>query len=282
MKIATVIHNYIEKVVVIKDNVAHDHFKGIGYVSDLKDLIERDQLGALRNVDDEASSRIPLSDLEFLPVVTHPAKVICVGLNYETHRVEARRDKTDHPSIFTRFADTQVGHRQPLLIPRVSDSFDYEGEVAIIIGKPGRYIRREDAYRHVAGYSCYNDATVRDWQRHTIQFTPGKNFPATGAIGPWMVTSDEIASPDDMKIETILNGEIMQSAYVRDMIFPIPELIEYISAFTPLASGDVIATGTPGGVGFKREPAVYMKAGDMVTIRVSGIGELSNPILKEG
>lgn len=219
-----------------------------------------------------------LSDITLLPVIPDPAKIICVGLNYATHVAETGRDQKEYPAIFTRWADSLAAHGQPLLKPAISGRFDYEGELAVIIGTGGRAIAREDAHRHVAGYSIFNDASVRDWQRHNIQFTPGKNFPATGAFGPAMVTPDEIADLGSQRVQTRLNGELVQDQPISDMIWDVPFLIEYISAFTPLAPGDVIVSGTPGGVGDKRNPPLYMQAGDTVEVEIGVIGTLVNTI----
>lgn len=226
-------------------------------------------------------SSIPLAEVEFLPVIPAPGKILCVGLNYENHRKETGRAEVTNPTIFTRFADSQTGHKKAILRPPESTKLDYEGELAIVIGKGGRRIAAADALDHIAGYSCYNDGSVRDWQAHTIQFTPGKNFPKTGAFGPWMVTPDEFGEPAEQRIQTRLNGQIMQDAVLAQMIFPIPKLIEYCSTFTPLAPGDVIVTGTPGGVGAKREPPVFMKPGDRVEVEIDGIGILVNEIADE-
>lgn len=231
---------------------------------------------------DAGGPAIALADVEFLPLLPDPGKILCVGLNYENHRKETGRAEVANPTIFTRFADSQTGHGQPILRPRESTKLDYEGELAIVIGTGGRRILAESALAHIAGYSCYNDGSVRDWQAHTIQFTPGKNFPETGAFGPWLVTPDEFGAPRDQRIQTRLNGQVMQDAVLADMIFPIARLIEYCSTFTPLAPGDVIVTGTPGGVGAKRDPQVFMKPGDQVEIEIDGIGILANSIADEG
>jgi 2-keto-4-pentenoate hydratase/2-oxohepta-3-ene-1,7-dioic acid hydratase in catechol pathway len=223
----------------------------------------------------------PLSEISWLPVIPNPSKILCIGLNYETHRVETGREPTGHPAVFTRFADSQIGHDTPILRPRVSTALDYEGELAVIIGKGGRYIARDQAMAHVAGYACYNDASIRDWQRHTIQFTPGKNFPGTGAFGPVMVTPDEVPDYRALKLETRVNGQTLQSASLDKLIFSIPVLIEYCSSFTPLSPGDVIATGTPGGVGFKREPQLFLKPGDRVEVEITSVGTLVNHIADE-
>ena len=222
-----------------------------------------------------------LAQIQYLPVITDPGKIICIGHNYEEHRVETERDKTENPTVFLRVADSQTGHLQPLLMPPESDHFDYEGEIAVVIGKGGRRIARDHAWEHVAGYSAYNDGSVRDWQRHTTQFTPGKNFVGTGAFGPVLVTRGEISDGEELNLTTRLNGQVMQHATTAMMIFPIPRLIEYVSIFTTLAPGDVIVSGTPGGVGARRKPPVWMKEGDLVEIEVSKIGVLSNRVEKE-
>lgn len=225
--------------------------------------------------------RIALSEIVFAPVVPDAGKILCVGHNYESHRIETGRDKTDHPSIFVRFADSQVGHLQPIVCPRVSKMLDYEGELAVVMGTGGRNISANEALGHVAGYACYNDASVRDWQWHTKQFTPGKNFPGTGAFGPWLVTADEVIDPQALSVTTKLNGTVMQSQPTAEMIFPVAEIIAYVSTFTQLAPGDVIASGTPGGVGAKRQPPVWMQPGDIVEIEIPGVGVLRNTVAAE-
>ena len=231
--------------------------------------------------DTTAAPRLDLADVTLLPVIPSPSKIFCVGHNYEDHRIETDGPRVGHPSIFTRFADTLVAHKAPIILPSVSTMLDYEGELAIVIGKAGRHIAERDAMAHIAGYCAANDGTVRDWQRHTGQFTPGKNFPSTGGLGPWLVTPEEIADFDAVTLTTRLNGTIMQHASLGQLIFPVPTIIAYVSAFTPLSPGDVIMTGTPGGVGARREPPVWMVPGDFVTIDIAGIGELSNPIVAE-
>jgi len=229
----------------------------------------------------QAAPRRRIDEIEWLPVIPRPDKILCVGLNYESHRRETGRPESAHPTIFLRVAASQTGHGAPILRPHVSDKLDYEGELAVIIGKPGRYISQADALSHVAGYACYNDATLRDWQQHNSQFTPGKNFDGTGAFGPWMVTADEIADLDALRIATRVNGETVQEAGLDQMIFPVARLIEYCSSFTTLEVGDVIATGTPGGVGFKRDPQLFLKAGDRVEVEITGVGLLVNTIADE-
>lgn len=221
------------------------------------------------------------AQIEFLPVIPQPGQIFCIGHNYEEHRMETQRSKTEHPAVFLRLANSQTGHLEPMLMPRESTQLDYEGEIAIIIGQGGRRIAEADAWRHIAGYGIYNDGSVRDWQYHTSQFTPGKNFMGTGAFGPWMVTRDEIADGEVLQIQTRLNGEVMQKADTSMLIFSFPRLIAYVSTFTSLAPGDVIVTGTPGGVGARRNPPVWMKPSDRVEIEVPGIGVLANTIAVE-
>ena len=222
-----------------------------------------------------------LADVVLLPVIPNPGKILCVGLNYATHVAETGRDQKDYPAIFTRWADTLVADGEPITRPKVTERFDYEGELAVIIGKGGRNIARADALGHIAGYSIFNDASARDWQRHNIQFTPGKNFPGTGAFGPVLVTPDEVPDLGSQRVVTRLNGTVVQDQPVSDMIWDIPFIIEYVSAFTPLSPGDVIATGTPGGVGDKRSPPLYMKAGDQVDVEIGVLGTLTNRIIDE-
>jgi 2-keto-4-pentenoate hydratase/2-oxohepta-3-ene-1,7-dioic acid hydratase in catechol pathway len=187
----------------------------------------------------------------------------------------------DNPTIFTRFANSQTGHLANIVRPRVSHELDFEGELAIIIGKAGRYISKADAWGHVAGYACYNDGSVRDFQRHTHQFTPGKNFPDTGSFGPWMMTPDELGELGPLRIQTRVNGQVVQDATFEQMIFDIPRIIEYCSSFTKLEPGDVIATGTPGGVGAKRTPPLWLKPGDTVEVEIDRLGTLRNGIADE-
>jgi 2-keto-4-pentenoate hydratase/2-oxohepta-3-ene-1,7-dioic acid hydratase in catechol pathway len=247
----------------------------------LRSAIEGDALAEAAKAADSASPDATIDEITFLPVIPDPDKILCVGLNYKSHIEETGRSDSDYPTIFTRFTNTQVGHGQPMIRPKDSDKYDYEGELAVIIGKGGRHISEADSLNHVAGYSCYNDGSIRDWQRHTSQFTPGKNFVGTGGFGPWMVTTDEIPDPASMHLMTRLNGETLQDATTDLLVFSIPVLINYISTFTELVPGDVIVTGTPGGVGFKRNPPVFMKDGDTCEIEIDKIGILSNPIADE-
>lgn len=250
-------------------------------LASLRALIAADMLQAAMVFAKGRPADFTLSDVTLLPVVPDAGKILCVGLNYETHRAETKRPDNKHPTMFTRYADSQIAHGQPMLLPAVSDKLDFEGEMAVIIGRGGRCILEERALEHVAGYACYNDGTIRDWQRHTHQFGPGKTFPGTGGFGPCMVTSDDVGDYTSLTIQTLLNGEVMQDATLADLIFPVERLIAYISTYTPLSAGDVILTGTPGGVGDRREPPLYMKAGDVVEVEISGLGRLVNTVVAE-
>ena len=238
------------------------------------------ECGGLRSADRFASmdADFSIDDVSFLPVVPDPDKIICVGINYASHVRETGREMPDKPMIFTRFASSQTGHEQPLILPKISEKFDFEGELAVVIGTAGRYIDKNNALNHVAGYSCYNDGSVRDWQRHSTQFTAGKNFPATGAFGPWLASSDDVGDIRSLQLTTRLNGTVMQQATFDDLIFDVPTLIAYCSQFTKLVPGDVIITGTTGGVGAFREPPVWLKHGDEVTIEIDRIGTLRNVV----
>ena len=224
-----------------------------------------------------------LAEITYLPVIPRPEKIVCAVRNYMDHHKEVlaagmQRELSDFPPIFLRVWRSQVAHGQPIIRPRVSESLDWEGELAVIIGKGGRRIPQKDAWGHVAGYSCYNDGSVRDWQRHTIQWTAGKNFAQTGGFGPWMVTADDIPPGTKMTLSCRLNGERMQHATTEQMIFKIPKIIEYVSTWTTLLPGDVLVTGTPGGVGARRTPPLWMKPGDKVEIEIDKVGILENTI----
>ena len=248
----------------------------------LKSVLAAGALDAARAAAERERPDHRLLDVELRPVIPDATKILCVGLNYHAHRDETGHgDPTAHPAIFIRYADTQVGHGQPLVLPRNAKDFDYEGELAVVIGKRARHVPASRALEYVAGYSCYHDGSLRDWQFHTSQWTPGKNFPGTGGFGPWLVTSDELSDPSKLTLVTRLNGKEMQRAPTDLMIFDVPTIIEYLTGFTELLPGDVIATGTPGGVGFKREPPVFMKAGDVAEVEISGIGMLRNPVVAE-
>lgn len=228
-----------------------------------------------------SAPRWALAKVRLLAPVPDARKILCVGLNYDEHRVETGRPKTEHPTIFTRYPSSLVGHQSAIIRPRASEQLDFEGELAVVIGRRARHLEERDALAVVAGYSIFNDGSVRDWQRHTHQYTPGKNFVASGAMGPSLVSADEVGDPAGLTLETRLNGGRVQHGHTSEMIFSIPRLLAYLTEFTELEPGDVIATGTPGGVGFKRTPPLFMKAGDLVEVEISGLGVLRNAIEDE-
>jgi len=248
---------------------------------DLKALIAAGLQAEAAQVRAGDAPTLPLAGLELLPVIPNPGKIVCIGLNYGEHVRETGREVTESPALFLRMADSQVAHGQDIVRPPESQRLDYEGEIAVVIGRGGRRIAEADAWDHIAGYSCYNDGSIRDWQVATSQWTAGKNFWRTGGFGPWLVTSDEIAPDQKMTLVTRLNGQEMQRATTDMMIHSIPRQIAYISTFIPLEAGDVIVTGTPGGIGNKRNPPVFMKPGDVVEIDVDAIGVLRNGIRDE-
>lgn len=219
--------------------------------------------------------------VKLLPVIPNPEKIICIGLNYATHVAETGREQKEFPAIFTRFANTLVADGEALVRPRETERFDYEGELAVVIGRGGRRISRAVAMAHVGGFSVFNDASVRDWQRHNSQFTPGKNFPATGGFGPSLVLPSQVPDFTEQRVQTRLNGTLVQDQPVSDLIWDVSFLIEYCSTFTELLPGDVIVSGTPGGVGDRRVPPLYMKPGDTIEVSIGSIGRLRNSIAAE-
>jgi 2-keto-4-pentenoate hydratase/2-oxohepta-3-ene-1,7-dioic acid hydratase in catechol pathway len=226
----------------------------------------------------ESSPSYDLNQVTWLPVIPNPGKIVCIGVNYEDHRAETANAEVSYPALFLRTPESQTGHRSAIVRPFETHTLDYEAEIALIIGKEGRRVPRHQVWEHIAGYSCYNDGSVREFQRHTTQYTAGKNFPSTGAFGPWMVTADEIPPETVLTLTCHLNGELMQKATTEEMIFGIPAIMEYVSTVTRLEPGDVVVTGTPGGVGARRTPPVWMKPGDTVTVGVDRIGVLENTI----
>ncbi|MDD2546352.1 MAG: fumarylacetoacetate hydrolase family protein [Burkholderiaceae bacterium] len=248
---------------------------------DLKTLIAKNLFSAAAEAAQTHPATLAFDQLTLLPVIPNPGQIFCIGLNYGEHVQETGNKVTEKPVIFLRLPASQVAHNQDILRPAESHRLDYEAEIAIVIGKGGRRIKEEDAWEHIAGYACYNDGSVRDWQVATSQWTPGKNFYQTGGFGPWMVTADEIPAGKVMRLQTVLNGQVLQDTTTDKMIHSIPRQIAYISTFTPLSPGDVIVTGTPGGVGNKREPQIFMKPGDVCEIVVDAIGTLRNTIRDE-
>ena len=227
----------------------------------------------------EAKPDRKLADIEFLPVIPQPHKILCAGVNYRAHAAEVGRALPKQPSMFIRFADTLVGHDGALIRPKVSDNFDFEGELALIIGKGGRHIAAERALDHVAGYTCFVDGSVRDYQAFSV--TSGKNFPGTGPLGPWLVTTDEIPDPGKLTLTTRLNGQQVQDSGTDKLIYAIPQIVSFCSDFTALSPGDIIATGTPEGVGHGRKPPLWMKPGDTLEVEITGIGILRASIVDE-
>ncbi len=252
-----------------------------GQYQDLKSLLNDEDLLAIVNTVANSQADYALSEIQFEPVIPNPGQIFCVGLNYADHVKETQRQATEKPMIFMRLAPSQLGHNQPMLKPAETEKLDYEGEIAIVIGKAGRRISKEKAWEHIAGYACYNDGSVRDWQTHTAQWGPGKNFFHTGAFGPWLVTTDEIKANETMTLITRVNGQEVQRALTTQLIHDIPTLINYISTFTPLSAGDVIVSGTPGGIGLKRNPPLLLNEGDIVEVEVDKIGVLKNIIKNE-
>lgn len=231
---------------------------------------------------------LALGSVVLLPVIPNPDKILCVALNYHDHVAEANahlpggREVPKYPMMFARVADTLAGHDVDLVRPKVSSDFDYEAELLVVIGaNVPRYVKPEQALQYVFGYSAMNEGSIRDYQFHTRQLAPGKNFYRTGGTGPWLVTADEIPDPQVLDIEFRLNGQVLQKANTRDMIFPVAKLISYVSEWLPLKPGDLIASGTMGGVGFTRKPPIFMKPGDRAEVEISGIGVLRNGIVDE-
>ena len=250
-----------------------------GFPGTLPELIAQgaDLLSVGRNL--RPSPEIDLNTVRLLPPVPGPPKILCVGLNYDDHLEESGLKKPAYPEIFARFATSLIAHQGPIRRPRESIALDYEAELAVVIGKPGRRIPLEQALDHVAGYSLFNDATVRDFQLRTPQWTMGKNFDGTGSFGPWLVTADALPpGARGLRIQGRLNGRVMQDAHTDQLIFSVPALIEMISVAISLERGDVIITGTPGGVGAARKPPVFMKPGDIFEVEIEGLGVLSNPV----
>jgi 2-keto-4-pentenoate hydratase/2-oxohepta-3-ene-1,7-dioic acid hydratase in catechol pathway len=267
---------------VVRDGAIIDGAKALGgRYRELKSVLGAGALPELARAVQGARADVPLEAVQLLPPIPNPDKILCVGVNYLAHREETGRTESAYPTLFTRFANTQVGHGAPLIRPQVSKELDYEAELAVVIGRRGHRVPRADALSLVAGYSCYQDATLRDWQRHTSQFTPGKNFLGTGGFGPWLVTADEIPDPSKLTLIGRLNGREMQRSATELLIFDVPELIAYITRFTELVPGDVLSTGTPGGVGSKRKPPVFLQAGDVFEVEVTGVGVLRNPVVDE-
>ncbi|MEC8086214.1 MAG: fumarylacetoacetate hydrolase family protein [Pseudomonadota bacterium] len=281
MRITSYSIDGIKSFGVVTDDGVIDAKPLAGGPQSLKDAIAAGSMDMIAEATVKRSADHSIDEVEFLPVIPDPDKIIAVGLNYRSHVLEGGRDIPEWPMIFTRFANSQVGHGQPMIKPNVSDMFDFEGEMAVIIGESCRHVSEADALSVVAGYACYNDGSIRDYQRHTSQFVPGKSFYKSGAFGPWMVTTDEIPDPGALTLMTRLNGKEMQHATTDDLLFSIPQLIHYLTTVTELVPGDVIVSGTTGGVGCYRDPPVFMKDGDIIEIELDKIGVLRNPVVNE-
>ena len=287
MKFTTFLHNGTPRLGLIDGNQVIDLNAAQPQVpADLRKALE---LGidlneaALAAIDSQAP-RVPLIDLELAPLVPEPGKTICLGLNYFDHANESGRGKPEYPWFFYRGKTSLMAHEKPGRVPKVSERFDYEAELAVVIGATvPRHVSQAEALQYVFGYTCFNDMSVRDYQKRTPQWTIGKNFDATGALGPVVVTADELpAGATDLRIQCRLNGDILQDATTSDMIWSVAETIALLSECLTLEPGDVIAMGTPAGVGQARTPPLWMKAGDVVEVEIQGIGLLRNPILAEG
>lgn len=252
-----------------------------GKYVDLKAALEADAVSELEKLAEGAAADYAIDAIEFLPVIPNPEKIFCIGINYITHMQETSKVVPEAPMVFARYANSQIGHNQPFLAPPESTQVDWEGEIAVVIGKRGRRIKADDAWNYIAGYAPYNDGSMREHQKKDGQWTPGKNFVGSGPFGPWMATRGEIADNAKLNLVTRLNGVEMQRATSHDMIYSIPQLIEYVSMWSQLEPGDVFVTGTPGGVGSKRTPPVFMKNGDNIEIEIEEIGVLSNPVVTE-
>jgi 2-keto-4-pentenoate hydratase/2-oxohepta-3-ene-1,7-dioic acid hydratase in catechol pathway len=248
----------------------------------LKDLLEAQALERARDHCRGVSPDFALGQCTLMPPISNPNKIICIGVNYASHGEEAGVKTTPYPVIFLRLPEVLIGHGQPLIRPKVSEEFDYEGELAVIMGRSGSHISEAEAMSYVAGYSCFNDASVRDWQFHTRQFGMGKNFRNSGPFGPWMVTADEMGDYRRHTLRTLLNGKEVQRTTLDQMVFDVPKIIAYVSQALPWRPGDVISTGTPSGVARFSKPPRYMRAGDTLEVEISGIGKLSNPVIDEG
>jgi 2-keto-4-pentenoate hydratase/2-oxohepta-3-ene-1,7-dioic acid hydratase in catechol pathway len=248
-----------------------------GKYADLKAVLAAGATATLEGVGDP----LPLSSVTLLPPVPNPEKILCIGLNYLPHILESGRPHPEYPSIFTRFPSSIVGHGVAIERPRASREFDYEGELALVIGKDGRHIAEDDAWDHIAGYSCFNEGSIRDYQNHTTQFWPGKSFERSGSMGPLLVTPDEVGDIREQTLTTRVNGNVEQHAPISDLAIGIPEIIAYASTVLTLRAGDVIVTGTPGGVGRYRKPQLFLEPGMVVEVDIGPVGCLRNDVVDE-
>ena len=282
MNFISFLNNNEERFGIVFNNKVTDLTGQINNIKSLKELIQFNCLEEGRSYAKNNPGDIDINSIKLLPVIPNPSKIICVGLNYHEHVKETEKTIADNPVTFQRFNDSQVAHMENMIIPKASDNLDFEGEMALIMKDSESHLSEDDALKYIAGYSCYNDGSVRDSQRHTKStFGMGKNFKKTGSFGPHMVLAQDIDDYKQLTIKTYLNGEVMQSASLSQLIFDLPFLISYVSKALPWRAGDVLVTGTPGGVGFKRNPPIYLKEGDKVDITISEIGTLSNTLQNE-
>ena len=282
MNFISFLNNNEERFGIVFNNKVTDLTGQINNIKSLKELIQFNCREEGRSYAKNNPGDIDINSIKLLPVIPNPSKIICVGLNYHEHVKETEKTIADNPVTFQRFNDSQVAHMENMIIPKASDNLDFEGEMALIMKDSESHLSEDDALKYIAGYSCYNDGSVRDWQRHTKStFGMGKNFKKTGSFGPHMVLAQDIDDYKQLTIKTYLNGEVMQSASLSQLIFDLPFLISYVSKALPWRAGDVLVTGTPGGVGFKRNPPIYLKEGDKVDITISEIGTLSNTLQNE-
>ena len=282
MNFISFLNNNEERFGIVFNNKVTDLTGQINNIKSLKELIQFNCLEEGRSYAKNNPGDIDINSIKLLPVIPNPSKIICVGLNYHEHVKETEKTIADNPVTFQRFNDSQVAHMENMIIPKASDNLDFEGEMALIMKDSESHLSEDDALKYIAGYSCYNDGSVRAWQRHTKStFGMGKNFKKTGSFGPHMVLAQDIDDYKQLTIKTYLNGEVMQSASLSQLIFDLPFLISYVSKALPWRAGDVLVTGTPGGVGFKRNPPIYLKEGDKVDITISEIGTLSNTLQNE-
>ncbi|TWT14102.1 fumarylacetoacetate hydrolase family protein [Reyranella sp. CPCC 100927] len=276
MKLVRYWHDNAARTGLVRDDQVVDVATLAPALESLGAALTVDGRGVLANTLGASVAAVPLAAVTLLPPLAAGARLFCIGLNYKTHVEETGRDLPAQPSVFIRTAESVVGANASMIRPAVSEHFDFEGELAVVIGTPGHRITEAASLTHVGGYTCFNDGSLRDFQKFSV--TAGKNFDASGAIGPWIVTADEIPDPTRLVLTTRLNGTEVQKSGTDMLIYPLPRLISYISQFAALRVGDVIATGTPAGVGARRTPPLWMRPGDVIEVDISGIGVLRNPI----
>lgn len=269
---------------IVKEDTVIDLTQYIDGVTDLREAIRKDKLNELSEMASLTETGISLEEVRYLPTITNPEKIICIGVNYLDRNAEYKDDSElpKYPSVFMRTRESLVGHKEDILDPPESSQLDYEGEIVLIVGKDGRRIPTEQAKTHIAGMTIMNEGSIRDYLRHAkFNVTQGKNFAKSGSIGPWMVTSDELDPFSSLEIKTKVNGELRQNDNTNNLMFSFEYLVSYLSTFYHLKAGDIIATGTPNGAGARFDPPKYLTAGDIVEVEVSGIGSLKNGVITE-